>query len=103
MTEKVKETSQSDKKYNHYDRYEKFNRNRFSGHNENIKEHIDTENAVKSNHFQFSLDVITDAVVNKVYVDTADKSVNDKTIKNNDVDIKKSTSAKTGQYDSEPV
>lgn len=103
MTEKVKETSKSDKKYNDYDRYEKFNRNRFSGHNENIKELIDNENAVKSNQFQFSLDVVTDAVVNKVYVDTTDKSVKGKTINNNDVDIEKSASTKTDQYDGEPV
>lgn len=53
MTEKVKETSQSDKKYNNYDRCEKFNRNRFSGHNENIKEHIDIENAVNLTNFSF--------------------------------------------------
>lgn len=42
--------------------------------------------------------------MNKVYVDSTDKSVKDKTINNNnDIDIEKSSFAKTDQYDSEPV
>lgn len=74
-TENGKGTGQSEKQYNYCDRYEIVNKNRFSGHNENIKEQTDNENTLKSNQSRFSNDIVTCTVVNKDCDKSKDKYV----------------------------
>lgn len=86
---KGNETCQSGKQYKNCNIYEKVTRNKFSGHNKNIKEQINNENAVKSKQSQFSHGIVKDTFVNKDCDNNIDKYVKDKTIKNNGMGLEK--------------
>lgn len=66
MKEKVTETRQNVKHHNDYDRYERFNTNRFSVNNGNIKEQINIKNILKSEQSQILHDIVINTVVNKI-------------------------------------